>query len=38
MDLQSIIEHYEVRVFAIIALLGIFIWTVHFYHRRKHTP
>jgi membrane protein DedA with SNARE-associated domain len=32
------ITHYEVRVFAIIALLGIFIWTVHFYHRRKHTP
>jgi len=32
------ITHYEVRVFAIIALLGIFIWTVHFYHRRKHKP
>jgi membrane protein DedA with SNARE-associated domain len=32
------IEHYEVLVFAIIALLGLFIWTVHFYHRRKRTP
>jgi len=32
------ITHYEVRLFAIIALLGIFIWTVHFYHRRKHKP
>lgn len=37
MDLQNIFEHYEVLVFAIIALLGLFIWTVHFYHRRKHT-
>jgi membrane protein DedA with SNARE-associated domain len=32
------VKHYEVRVFATIALLGIFIWIVHFYHRRKHTP
>jgi membrane protein DedA with SNARE-associated domain len=32
------IEHYEVLVFAIIALFGLFIWTVHFYHRRKRTP
>ena len=31
------IKHYEVLVFAIIGLLGIFIWTVHFYHRRKHS-
>ena len=31
------VEHYEVLVFAIIALLGLFIWTVHFYHRRKRT-
>ena len=32
------VEHYEVLVFAIIALLGLLIWIVHFYHRRKHTP
>ena len=31
------VEHYEVLVFAIIALLGLLIWIVHFYHRRKHT-
>jgi len=30
------IKHYEVQVFAMIALLGFLIWTVHFYHRRKH--
>ena len=30
------IKHYEVHVFAMIALLGFVIWTVHFYHRRKH--
>ena len=29
------VEHYEVLVFAIIALLGLFIWAVHFFHRRK---
>jgi membrane protein DedA with SNARE-associated domain len=29
------VEHYEVLVFAIIALLGLLIWIVHFYHRRK---
>jgi cytoskeletal protein RodZ len=27
---------HEVKVFAMIALLGLLIWTVHFYHRRKH--
>ena len=30
------IKHYEVQVFATIALLGLLVWTVHFYHRRKH--
>ena len=30
------VKHYEVQVFAMIALVGFFIWTVHFYHRRKH--
>jgi membrane protein DedA with SNARE-associated domain len=30
------IKHYEVQVFAMIALLGLLIWIVHFYHRRKH--
>ena len=30
------IKHYEVQVFAMIALLGLLVWTVHFYHRRKH--
>jgi len=30
------IEHYEVHVFIVIALLGLLIWAVHFYHRRKH--
>jgi len=29
------IKHYEVQVFAMIALLGLFIWAVHFYYRRK---
>jgi len=30
------IKHYEVRVFAMIAFLGLLVWSVHFYHRRKH--
>jgi membrane protein DedA with SNARE-associated domain len=30
------IKHYEVQVFAMIALLGLLLWTVHFYRRRKH--
>jgi membrane protein DedA with SNARE-associated domain len=30
------IKHYEVRIFAMIAFLGLLIWTVHLYHRRKH--
>jgi membrane protein DedA with SNARE-associated domain len=30
------IKHYEVKVFAMIALIGLFVRTVHFYHRRKH--
>jgi membrane protein DedA with SNARE-associated domain len=30
------VEHYEVHVFVMIALLGLLIWAVHFYHRRKH--
>jgi len=30
------IKHYEVQVFAMIALFGVFIWTVHFYHQKKH--
>lgn len=30
------IKHYEVHVFAMIALLGLLIWTVHLYHRKKH--
>ena len=30
------IKHYEVQVFAVIALLGLLIWIVHFYHRKKH--
>ena len=30
------IKHYEARVFAVIALLGLLIWAVHFYHHRKH--
>ena len=30
------VKHYEVQVFVMIALLGLLIWTVHFYHRRKH--
>jgi hypothetical protein len=25
-----------VQLFAMIAFLGLLIWTVHFYHRRKH--
>ena len=29
-------KHYEAQVFAMIALLGLIIWTVHFYHRRKY--
>ena len=29
------IKHYEVQVFALIALLGLFVWTVHFYRRKK---
>ena len=33
MDLQSIIENYG---YAAIALLGLLILTVHFYHHRKH--
>lgn len=31
-------KHYEVLVFASIALLGVFIWIVHFIYRRRHTP
>ena len=27
---------HEVHVFAMIALFGVFIWTVHFYHQKKH--
>jgi membrane protein DedA with SNARE-associated domain len=30
------IKHYEVQVFALIALLGLLIWAAHFYPRRKH--
>jgi membrane protein DedA with SNARE-associated domain len=30
------IKHYEVQVFAGIALLGLLIWGVHFYHRKQH--
>jgi membrane protein DedA with SNARE-associated domain len=30
------IKHYEMQVFGMIALLGVFIWTVHFYHQKKH--
>jgi membrane protein DedA with SNARE-associated domain len=30
------IKHYEVQVFAMIALLGCLVWSVHFYLRRKH--
>jgi len=30
------IKHYEVHVFAMIALVGLLFWTVHFYRRRKH--
>jgi len=30
------VKHYEVQVFAIIALLGLLIWSVHFYYRREH--
>jgi membrane protein DedA with SNARE-associated domain len=30
------IKHYEMRVFAMIALVGLLIWCVHFYHQRKH--
>ena len=30
------IKHYEVQVFAMISLLGVLIWTVHFYHQKKH--
>lgn len=37
MTLQGLIEHYEVLVFAVIALLGVFIWIVHFIYRRRHT-
>jgi len=30
------VKHYEVQVFAIIALLGFLIWSVYFYCRREH--
>jgi membrane protein DedA with SNARE-associated domain len=30
------IKHYEAQVFIVIALLGMLIWAMHFYHRRKH--
>jgi membrane protein DedA with SNARE-associated domain len=30
------VKHYEMQAFAIIALLGLLIWSVHFYYRRKH--
>jgi len=30
------IKHYEARVFAGVALVGLLIWAVYFYHRRKH--
>jgi len=29
------IKHYEVQVFTMIALLGLLVWTVHLYHRKK---
>jgi len=29
------IKDYEVLVFVLVALLGLLIWTIHFYHRRK---
>jgi membrane protein DedA with SNARE-associated domain len=32
------IKHCEVQVFTMIALLGLLIWMVHFYHRRKQKP
>jgi len=30
------IKHFEVQLFIVIALSGLLIWIVHFYHRRKH--
>jgi len=30
------VKHYEIQVFAMVALLGLLIWIVHFYHRKKH--
>jgi len=30
------LKHYEVQVFVMIALLGLLVWTAHFYHRKKH--
>jgi membrane protein DedA with SNARE-associated domain len=30
------VKHYEIQVFAIIALMGFLVWCVHFYNRRKH--
>jgi membrane protein DedA with SNARE-associated domain len=30
------VRHYEVHVFGMIAILGLLIWSVHFYLRRKH--
>jgi len=29
------VKHYEIQVFAVIALLGLLILTLHFYYRRK---
>ncbi len=29
------VKHYEVQVFGLIALLGLLVWAVYFYRRRK---
>ena len=29
------IKHYEIQVLGIIAFVGVIIWAIHFYHRRK---
>jgi membrane protein DedA with SNARE-associated domain len=31
------IKHYEVEVFALVALFGLLIWALHFYRRRTFT-
>jgi len=32
------IKHYELPILGVIAGIGLFIWTMHFYRRRKHKP